>query len=225
MLTDKHTRNVCSFSAPFDQVSRGVLAQDALARTPLWSMMMKPYPSAKGHQDPKQANGNDSRQLALSPQVTICPPPLLGHHPMVTSLLHRSEVIIWPMKDGNGKRTFELGPIVTDGIQMPNLPCKQTLQQHTPGPSGTRWLEELFRKPFQTKQPPIPGPSPSSQPPDDVPTCEPEPKVAPMQSMEEPFACPATPRLIIIIDDTPVETPPLIPTMMPARILPTYDPL
>ncbi|MBW0529764.1 hypothetical protein O181_069479 [Austropuccinia psidii MF-1] len=44
--------------------------------------------------------------------------PLLGHHAMVTSLLDRSEVIIQPMKDGNGKRTFELGPIVTHGIQM-----------------------------------------------------------------------------------------------------------
>ncbi|MBW0556834.1 hypothetical protein O181_096549 [Austropuccinia psidii MF-1] len=39
--------------------------------------------------------------------------PLLGHHPMVTSPLNLSEVIIRPMKDGNGKRTFELGPIVT----------------------------------------------------------------------------------------------------------------
>ena len=32
---------------------------------------------------------------------------------MVTSLLDRSEVIIWRMKDGDGERTFELGPIVT----------------------------------------------------------------------------------------------------------------
>ncbi|MBW0554287.1 hypothetical protein O181_094002 [Austropuccinia psidii MF-1] len=39
--------------------------------------------------------------------------------PMVTSLLDQSEVIIQPMKDGDGKRTFKLGPIVTHGIQMP----------------------------------------------------------------------------------------------------------
>ncbi|MBW0584621.1 hypothetical protein O181_124336, partial [Austropuccinia psidii MF-1] len=39
--------------------------------------------------------------------------PLLGHHPMVTSLLDLSEVIIQPMKDSNGEREFELGPIVT----------------------------------------------------------------------------------------------------------------
>ncbi|MBW0551042.1 hypothetical protein O181_090757 [Austropuccinia psidii MF-1] len=39
--------------------------------------------------------------------------PLLGHHPMVTSLLDLSEVIIQPMKDGDGKRTIELWPTVT----------------------------------------------------------------------------------------------------------------
>ncbi|MBW0568334.1 hypothetical protein O181_108049, partial [Austropuccinia psidii MF-1] len=113
MLAGKHTRNFCFFPAPSDHAARGVLAQDTLARTPLWSTMMKPYLSAHGHRDLKQPNGNDSGQLALSPQVLICPPPLLGHHPMVTSLLDRSEVIIRPMKDGDGERTFELGPIVT----------------------------------------------------------------------------------------------------------------
>ncbi|MBW0591693.1 hypothetical protein O181_131408, partial [Austropuccinia psidii MF-1] len=75
MLADKHTRNVCSLSAPSNHQARGVLAQDALARMPLWSTMMKPYPSANGHRDLKQADGNDSRQLALSPQASICPPP------------------------------------------------------------------------------------------------------------------------------------------------------
>ncbi|MBW0549627.1 hypothetical protein O181_089342 [Austropuccinia psidii MF-1] len=113
MLADKHTRNVCLLSSPSDQVSRGVLAQDALAETPLWLTMMKPYLSANGHWDRKQADRNDSGRLALSPQVLICPPPLLGQHPMVTSLLDLSKVIIRPMKEGNGKRTFELGPIIT----------------------------------------------------------------------------------------------------------------
>ncbi|MBW0576675.1 hypothetical protein O181_116390, partial [Austropuccinia psidii MF-1] len=75
MLADKHTRNVHSLSAPSDHTARGVLSQDALARTPLWLAMMKPYPSANGHWDPKPADGNDSGQLALSPQVSICPPP------------------------------------------------------------------------------------------------------------------------------------------------------
>ncbi|MBW0527138.1 hypothetical protein O181_066853 [Austropuccinia psidii MF-1] len=43
-------------------------------------------------------------------------------------------------------------------------------------------------EPSQTKEPPIPGPSPSSQPHKDNMTHEPEPEVAPMQSREEPFA-------------------------------------
>ncbi|MBW0534318.1 hypothetical protein O181_074033 [Austropuccinia psidii MF-1] len=164
--------------------------------------MKKPYLSANGHWDPKQANGNNSGRLALSPQVLICPPRLLGHHQMVTSLLNRSEVIIRLMKDGDGERTFELGPIVTNGIQMPktkptespqqdspipSLPRKQTPQQPNPGPSGTQWSEELFREPSQSKEPPIPSPSPSLKPPEDIPTCEPEPEVALMKSKEEPF--------------------------------------
>ncbi|MBW0499735.1 hypothetical protein O181_039450 [Austropuccinia psidii MF-1] len=136
------------------------------------------------------------------------------------------------MKDGNGERTFELGPIVTDGIQTPNLPREQTLWQPTPGPSGTQWSEELLR----AKEPPIPAPSPSSEPPEDIPTREPEPEVALTQSTEEPFACPATPRSIIIIDNTPLGSPPspllqprckapLIPMMMLARNLLTYNQL
>ncbi|MBW0551591.1 hypothetical protein O181_091306 [Austropuccinia psidii MF-1] len=188
MLADKHTRNIHSLSAPCDHVARGVPTQDALGRTPLCSTMMKPYPSVNGHWDPKQANRNDSRQLALSPQGLICPPPLLGHHPMVTSLLNRSEVIIWPMKDCNGERTFKLGPIVTMTYSpVPSLPRNQTLRQPTPGPSGTQWLKELFCEPSRTKEPPIPGPSPSCEPPEDILTREPEPEVAPTQSTEEPF--------------------------------------
>ncbi|MBW0537047.1 hypothetical protein O181_076762 [Austropuccinia psidii MF-1] len=190
MLANKHTRNVCLLSAPSDHMARGVLPQDALTRTPLWSTMMKPYPSANGHWDPKQADGNYSGRLAVSPQVSICPPPLLGHHLMVTSLLGLSEVIIWLMKDGNGKTTFELGPINKTPRQdslVPSFPCKQTPRKPTPGPSGTRWSEELFREPSQTKEPPIPGPSPSSQPHEDNTTCEPECEVAPTQYTEEPF--------------------------------------
>ncbi|MBW0590640.1 hypothetical protein O181_130355 [Austropuccinia psidii MF-1] len=163
MLADKHTRNVCSLSAPSNHAARGVLDQDALARTPLWSTMMKPYPSMNGHWDLKQADGNHSGRLALSPQALICPPPLLGHHRMVTSLLDLSKVIIRPMKAGNGERTFELWPIITMSCHrwdsnaknktprippqdspVPSLPCKQTLRQPTPGPSGTQWSEELF---------------------------------------------------------------------------------
>ncbi|MBW0582427.1 hypothetical protein O181_122142 [Austropuccinia psidii MF-1] len=89
---------------------------------------------------------------------------------------------------------------------VPSFPCKQTPQPLTPGPSGTQWSEDLFHskqpefhlistfdsseltvppfvEPSQTAEPPIPGPSPSSKPHEDVPTCEPEPEVAPTQSM------------------------------------------
>ncbi|MBW0489365.1 hypothetical protein O181_029080 [Austropuccinia psidii MF-1] len=88
------------------------------------------------------------------------------------------------------------------------MPCEQTLWQPTPGPSGTQWSEDLSHKPSQQNKTTIPGPSSSSEPPEDVLTCEPEPEVAPTQSMEEPFAHPATPRSIIIIDNTPVGSPP-----------------
>ncbi|MBW0515712.1 hypothetical protein O181_055427 [Austropuccinia psidii MF-1] len=192
---------------------------------------MKAFPSGNGCRDPKQADRNNSGRLAQSPQVLICPPPLLGHHPMVTSLLDQSKVIIRPMKDGDGKRTFELGPIVTlschpwdsnakvkpnqpnplqQDSPIPSLPHEQTLRQPTPGPSGTQWSEDLFHgkqpefnlistfsaseltvphflEPAQMDEPPITGPSPSSKPHEDIPTCEPEPEVAPTQSMKEPF--------------------------------------
>ncbi|MBW0489701.1 hypothetical protein O181_029416 [Austropuccinia psidii MF-1] len=171
MLADKHTRNARSLSDPSDHTARGVPAQDTLVRTLLCSTMMKLFPSGNGHWDPKQSDWNDSGQLALSLPVLICPPPLLGHHPMVTSLLEQSKVIIWPMKDGNGKRTFKLGLIVTMSCHTwdsnakvkqnpPNplqqyspvlcMPCEQTLRQPTPGPSGTQWSEDLYRSKHPT---------------------------------------------------------------------------
>ncbi|MBW0520473.1 hypothetical protein O181_060188 [Austropuccinia psidii MF-1] len=81
MLADKHKRNACLLSNTSDHAARGVPGQDALARTPLWSTMMKVFPSLNGNQDPKQAYGNDLGQLALSPPVSICPPrpPSNGH--------------------------------------------------------------------------------------------------------------------------------------------------
>ncbi|MBW0502860.1 hypothetical protein O181_042575 [Austropuccinia psidii MF-1] len=70
---------------------------------------------------------------------------------------------------------------------VPSLPCEQTPRQLTPGPSGTQWLEDLFREPSQTNEPPIPGLSPSSEPHEDIRTHEPEPEVAQTQSIEKPF--------------------------------------
>ncbi|MBW0520201.1 hypothetical protein O181_059916 [Austropuccinia psidii MF-1] len=203
MLANKHTRNVCSLSAPLNHKARGVLAQDGLARTPLWSTMMKRYPSTNGHRDLKQADGNNSGRLALSPMALICPPTLLGHHPMVTSLLDLSEVIIQPMKDGNGERTFEHGPIVTMSCHRWDSNAKFALRAN---PAATHSRPEWH--------PMVRGiiPCPSSQPPEDDTTREPEPEVAPTQSTEEPNDRPATPRSIIIIDDMPVGSPPPPPT-------------
>ncbi|MBW0523953.1 hypothetical protein O181_063668 [Austropuccinia psidii MF-1] len=77
------------------------------------------------------------------------------------------------------------------------MPCKQTPWQPTPGPSGTRWSEDLSHEPSQHNVPPIPGPSPSSKPPGDVPT----------SLLPSSPACPATPHSVIIIDNTPVGAP------------------
>ncbi|MBW0488078.1 hypothetical protein O181_027793 [Austropuccinia psidii MF-1] len=224
-----HTRNAHLLSNPSDHAARGVPAQDGLARTPLWSMMMKVFPSRNGNRDPKQAERKESAQLALSSPVTIFPPPLLGHHMIVTSLLEWSEVIIWPMKEGNGERTFKLGPIVTHGIQTPKKPRGNPLQ-----------AQVAPDEPSKHDEPPIPGPSSSSEPPEDIPTCEPEPEVAPTQYTEEPFGNSPllflysyqlflTPPLNIsslscysaLVPPRTAPPPPLIPTMTLARNLPT----
>ncbi|MBW0493801.1 hypothetical protein O181_033516 [Austropuccinia psidii MF-1] len=75
MLANKHTINACLLSNPSNHVARGVPDQDTLMRTPLWSMIMKAFPTKNGLWDPKQEDRNNFRQLALSPQVSICPPP------------------------------------------------------------------------------------------------------------------------------------------------------
>ncbi|MBW0475995.1 hypothetical protein O181_015710 [Austropuccinia psidii MF-1] len=67
ILTDKHTRNAYWLSDPSHHMVRGVPAQDSLTRTPLWSMMMKVFPSRNGRWDPKQANQNNSGRLAQTP--------------------------------------------------------------------------------------------------------------------------------------------------------------
>ncbi|MBW0508435.1 hypothetical protein O181_048150 [Austropuccinia psidii MF-1] len=61
MLAEKHTRNACLLSDPSNHASRRVPAQDALARTPLWSTMMKEFPSGNGRRYPKQEDENASR--------------------------------------------------------------------------------------------------------------------------------------------------------------------
>ncbi|MBW0509906.1 hypothetical protein O181_049621 [Austropuccinia psidii MF-1] len=112
MLSNKHTRNASLLCDPSDHLDRGLPAQDAVVKTPLWSTMMKAFSSRNGRKDPKKAYRNHSGQLSLSPQVLIFPPPLQGHNPMVTSFLDQSPVIIHTIKHGDGQRTFNLGPIV-----------------------------------------------------------------------------------------------------------------
>ncbi|MBW0513789.1 hypothetical protein O181_053504 [Austropuccinia psidii MF-1] len=128
------------------------------------------------------------------------------------------------MKDGDGKRTFKLGPIVTMGFKRqkqnpPNPPNKTHLFNVclASKPRGTQWVEDLSCEPSQHNEPPIPGPSSSAEPPEDILTREPEPEVAPTQATEDPFAHPTTPRSVIIIDNMPIgsPTPPPSPPVTP----------
>ncbi|MBW0505416.1 hypothetical protein O181_045131 [Austropuccinia psidii MF-1] len=201
MLSDKHTRNACLFSNPSDHMAKGVPSQNTLTRTPLWLTMMKVFPRGNAPRTPNRPAGTI---------LDNYPCLLLGHHPMVTSLLNRSKVIFQPMKDGNGERTSKLGPIITMSCHPWDSNAKNKTHQIPPNkthPFNVCLARKPRRNPLlaqvEPNEPPIPGPSPSSEPPEDVATHEPEPDVAPTQSMEEPFARPATPRSIIIIDDTP----------------------
>ncbi|MBW0471763.1 hypothetical protein O181_011478 [Austropuccinia psidii MF-1] len=107
---------------------------------------------------------------------------------------------------------------------FPCVPFKQTPWQPTPGLSGTQCELTLppFVEPSQYNEPPIPGSSQSSESQlpshEDTSACEPEPEVAPMQSMEDPFAHSTTPCSIIMLDNTPVGSPPpLSPWFLPLR--------
>ncbi|MBW0535615.1 hypothetical protein O181_075330 [Austropuccinia psidii MF-1] len=130
--------------------------------------------------------------------------------------------------------------LVTHGIQMPNLPCKQIVWQLTPGLSGTQWLEDLFQQPSQPNEPHIQGLSQPSEPYENALTHEPEHELAPTQSMEEPFgksplhvfyysqlfltppyptpARPATPSSVIIINNMPIRFP--LPLLLSRRSQP-----
>ncbi|MBW0564055.1 hypothetical protein O181_103770 [Austropuccinia psidii MF-1] len=138
---------------------------------------------------------------------------------MVTSLLDQSEVIIRPMKDGDGERTFELGPIITMSCHRWDSNAKFALQANPAAThSRPKWhlmVGGIIPQTLSNQKATYSWPSPSSPPPEDVPTCEPEPEVAPTQSTEESFARRATPRLIIIVDDTPVGSPLPVPPRTP----------
>ncbi|MBW0525003.1 hypothetical protein O181_064718 [Austropuccinia psidii MF-1] len=182
--------------------------------------------------------GPQTGRLAQSSQVFICLPPLLGHHPMVTSLLDWSKVIIRPMKDGDDKRTFELGPIVTMGFkcEKPNQPnplqqdspvCLLPRQQPTPGLSGTQWLEDLFpsKQPefhlistFDSSDltfPPSLEPSQTDEPP--IPArVHPPSHMRTFRLLVSLHPTPSSPSMICPSDPPPPS--PLIPTMTLTRI-------
>ncbi|MBW0555771.1 hypothetical protein O181_095486 [Austropuccinia psidii MF-1] len=114
-------------------------------------------------------------------------------------------------QEGLQERFWTISP-VPSSFDLSTPPPRPPSNGHfTPQPEqsdyvaneGWRWREDIQKwadchhvlspmgfkpqKPSQTKEPPIPGPSPSSQPPEDNTAHEPEPEVAPTQSTEEPF--------------------------------------
>ncbi|MBW0479602.1 hypothetical protein O181_019317 [Austropuccinia psidii MF-1] len=148
--------------------------------------------------------------------------PLLGHHPMVTSPLDQSKVIIRLMKDGNGKRIFELGPIVimschpwdSNTKNPPNPMSHLFLAQFHPlnhmrmfqlVSLNLRWLQ-----------------------------CNPWRNLLVSPSLSSPFllqspAHSAPPPFIIIIDDMPVRSSPCVPppfnsTLVPSPEIPPISP-
>ncbi|MBW0493510.1 hypothetical protein O181_033225 [Austropuccinia psidii MF-1] len=75
MLSKKHKRNAGLLCNPSDNASRGVPTQDTLVRTPLLLTMIKAFLIRNGLHNPKLEYGHASGQLALSPQLLVCPPP------------------------------------------------------------------------------------------------------------------------------------------------------
>ncbi|MBW0476571.1 hypothetical protein O181_016286 [Austropuccinia psidii MF-1] len=237
MLANKHTKNACLLHAQ----------RSSLVRTPSYSKMMKELLSTNGPWEHFCTIGPVPSGINLST-------PLLDHHLMVTSLLDQRKAIIWPMKNGHGERTFKLGLIIimpchpwdsnsknkTHQIPLDNtLPFPICLESKLCGnqiqaqvaPHVRELTLPPFLEPSQHNEPPIPGPSevPASKVPltENDSTCEPEPEVALMHSMEDPFAFPATPHSFIIIENLPVGPPqhkePLIPTIKLCRNLLTCD--
>ncbi|MBW0470429.1 hypothetical protein O181_010144 [Austropuccinia psidii MF-1] len=170
---------------------------------------------------PQTGKWEQFRTISVVPSSINLSTPLLGH------FTPQPEQSNYPANEGwRWQEDIQAWANHHHVIQMPNFPCKQTPLQPTPGPRGTQWLKDLFRQPSQPNEPPIPGPSQPSEPHEDTSTHEPEPEVALMQSTEEPFAGPATPVSIIIIDNMPIGSHPpvpLIPTMRLGSNLRTCD--
>ncbi|MBW0481389.1 hypothetical protein O181_021104 [Austropuccinia psidii MF-1] len=131
MLANKHTQKALLLGN-----------HSALVRTPLLLTMIKALLRRNGLCDPKLSDGNISRQLAWCPQVSICPPPLQGHHCMGMAKGHLSLGLLSPM----GFKCQKQNP--PDPLQQDTpIPCmsqEQTQWQPTLGLSGTQWSEDLF---------------------------------------------------------------------------------
>ncbi|MBW0551653.1 hypothetical protein O181_091368 [Austropuccinia psidii MF-1] len=189
------------------------------------------------------------RMISPVPSSIDLSTPLLGHHPMVTSLLDLSKVIIRPMKDCNGKRTFELGTIVTMSchpwdsnanihlfyVCLASKPCGKPLLAQV-APNGPRTYSA---NPPNTMSHLLLA---RVYPPNDLRTLRlmsqnqrwlqhnpwrnhlVSPKFSSPLLCPSP-ACPTTPCLIIIINDTPVGSPhPISPAPTPPRSTPTPVP-
>ncbi|MBW0480424.1 hypothetical protein O181_020139 [Austropuccinia psidii MF-1] len=210
LLSDKHTRNACLLSNPSDHAAREVPGQDTLARTPLWSTIIKAFPRGNVRWDNKQADGNACGKFTLSLQVSICPPPPRPPSDGPFTPLLGQSLVTYGLQTPKTKPTESPQP----DTPVPHMPRKQTPRQSTPSQSGTRLLEDLFSgkqqaipfiiptpesselnlppfvEPFQHNERTIPGPSHFSKPQvpsqEDAFTCEPEPEEAPTQSKEEP---------------------------------------
>ncbi|MBW0533793.1 hypothetical protein O181_073508 [Austropuccinia psidii MF-1] len=223
MLANKHTRNARSFSNPCNHAARRVPAQDSLARTPLWLTIMKVFLSGDGHRDPKQANGNDSGQLALD-------------YPANEGWQSQEEIKAWanhhhvlsPMGFKCQKQNPPNPP--KKDSPVPCMPCKQTPCQPTPGPSGTQWSEDLSRNPpstmrylFLARVHPLnhlrtfPLVSQSlrwlqRKPQRNLLVSHHFSFFTPINFslplLQAPPARPTTPRSVIIINDTPIQSPP-----------------
>ncbi|MBW0560115.1 hypothetical protein O181_099830 [Austropuccinia psidii MF-1] len=202
MLVEKNTKNACLLCNHSAYEARGDLAQDALVRTPSLSTMMKEFLRGNGLHDPKQADGNVLGQLAPCPQVFICPSPSNGHF---TPQLEQSDYLA--NEGGRCHRTKSTGSPAT----RHSCSFYASQENFTTTDSRPEWhpmIRGLVLHPSQSSESQVPSH-------EDALTCEPEPEVAPTQSTEENFACPATPCSIIIFDNTSVSSPipsPEIPT-------------
>ncbi|MBW0556577.1 hypothetical protein O181_096292 [Austropuccinia psidii MF-1] len=134
---------------------------------------------------------------------------------LTTDLKEREMGLTPPSLEVKGQCLMPYSPWLLFFFNHGTKPTVSPMTRHSHSSSGTQWSEDLFQETSQHNEPPIPGPIQSSESHEDTSTHEPEPEVAPRQSREENFACPDTHCSIIIIDNTPVGSPPVPPPSTP----------